>query len=190
MNITDIDGTSSKLKKVGRTRSPGFDNYDYNDVTAKPAGSGRHTNPLDPVYKWKGVDKGVEFTEIGEVEGSKPIKMPDAPKNKELMRSLKTEDILGAKTSTKGLGPFEQRPRRDVADDRDHNLKISDINGSTAGSLLKGIKTNRKHSPLRNDDYYLPGWKDELLKTQSKFEKTPHKGFEQLTNSLMKKTGE
>jgi hypothetical protein len=118
--------------------------------------SQRITNPLDPVYKWSGVDKGVNFTEIGEVEGSKPLKMPEAPKNKGKMRSLVTEDISGAVASTKGRGPWENARRRAPpaeADYRNMNLKIQDIMGTTASSLLRGIRTNRQHSPLRNDDY-------------------------------------
>lgn len=164
MKINDIDGTSAKQHNYVRERSPNFDNYDYRDVTAQMRASNRCTNPLDPTYKWSGVDKGVEFTEIGEVEGSKPMKLPDAPKNNDMLRSLRTKDIMGATSNSKGLGPFETRPRRcppGEAEYRNTNLNIKDISGTTASSLLRGIKTNRKHSPLRHDDYQYLGWKTE-----------------------------
>ena len=73
----------------------------------------RCSNPLDPVYTVS--DENGKTCDIGLVDGSKPAKMPDAPKEQAKNRcgSLSTNDIDGAKTSTKGLGVFAHAKRRE-----------------------------------------------------------------------------
>lgn len=66
--------------------------------------SKRCSNPLDPTYTV--ADEGGKTCEIGTVFGSKPAKMPTAPKQDRVSGSLNTSDIAGAQTSTKGLGVF------------------------------------------------------------------------------------
>lgn len=72
--------------------------------------SKRCSNPLDPSYHI--IDETGARVEIGIVDGSKPAKMPDAPKAKAHGGSLQTGDIAGAQTSTKGLGVFANVTRR------------------------------------------------------------------------------
>ena len=73
--------------------------------------SKRCSNPLDPVYGH--TDEDGKKMEIGIVEGSKPAKMPEPPKDRSAYGgSLQTTDIAGAQTSTKGLGVFANVTRR------------------------------------------------------------------------------
>ena len=69
---------------------------DYSDVTKKPVVSMRCSNPLDPTYTINDENGGTY--EVGMVEGSKPAKMPDPPKEQAKNRcgSLSTKDIGGA----------------------------------------------------------------------------------------------
>ena len=74
--------------------------------------SKRCSNPLDPSYTI--TDENGKVCEIGVVDGSKPAKMPDAPKERKgYAGSLNTADIAGAQTSTKGLGVFANVKRRE-----------------------------------------------------------------------------
>ena len=66
--------------------------------------------------------------------------------------SLATKDIQGAESSTKGLGMFSNRDRKDF---RQTNF-VNDIGGTSASSLLKAPKTNRMINPL-NPEYVSPG---------------------------------
>ena len=69
------------------------------------------------------------------------------------MFSLKTQDILGATASSKGLGVFaEVHQRRGV---RGIN-KTDDIDGAQAGSLKRGTNTKRFTNPL-DPNYQLLG---------------------------------
>ncbi len=69
---------------------------DYSDVTKKASVSTRCSNPLDPVYTI--IDEAGKTCEIGQVAGSKPAVMPDAPKEEAKARhgNLSTKDIDGA----------------------------------------------------------------------------------------------
>ena len=91
------------------------------------------------------------------VEGSKPTKMPDAPKAERVARagSLQTSDIDGATTSTKGLGVFAHVKRREDQM-KSTRMDTSEIEGAKAGSLLKGPKTTRMTNPLEGN-YQIPG---------------------------------
>ena len=86
----------------------------------------RCSNPLDPVYDH--IDENGKRIEIGFVEGAKPAKMPDAPKEQAKNRngSLSTTDIEGAQTSTKGLGVFAHAKRREEQM-TSTSLQISDV---------------------------------------------------------------
>jgi hypothetical protein len=66
--------------------------------------------------------------------------------------SLKTKDILGCATSTKGIGSFHTRQRKDM---RQTNI-TSDIEGCQPNSLKKGPTTIRCTHPL-DPDYQMPG---------------------------------
>lgn len=66
--------------------------------------------------------------------------------------SLATDDIQGAGVSSKGLGNFASRPRQEFR----QTMKVDDIAGTSASSLLKAPKTNRVSNPL-NPEYVAPG---------------------------------
>ena len=155
MKLDDIEGTKSKPRHQARPRT-NFESMNYGDVTKKPVVSTRCSNPLDPVYTIGDKD-GRPAYEVGQVDGAKPAKMPDPPKEEAKKRcgSLATNDIEGAQTSTKGLGVFAHAKRR--ADQMTStSLNTKDIEGSGAGSLLKGVKTKRSGNPL-DVNYQYPG---------------------------------
>lgn len=82
--------------------------------------------------------------------------LPPPKKDPRLVASLRTEDIIGAKSSTKGLGVFaENHERKDM---RQIN-RIDDIEGAQAGSLKKGTTTKRTTNPL-DPTYDIPGAKE------------------------------
>jgi hypothetical protein len=70
---------------------------------------------------------------------------PEKKDEKFKSTSLKTDDILGAKASTKGKGVFAENHER--KEYRDMN-KTSDIEGAFSGSLKKGLTTNRVSNAL------------------------------------------
>ncbi len=111
MKIDDIQGTRAQQRHRPRQNSAGFTTYDYTDVTKMERKSKRCSNPLEPVYAV--MDDNNNRVEIGAVEGSKPAKMPEPPKDRSAFGgSLQTTDIAGAQTSTKGLGVFANVQRR------------------------------------------------------------------------------
>lgn len=168
MKIDDIAGTKAKPRHQARQRTS-FDAMNYNDVTSNTVRSTRCTNPLDPTYTIG--DKEGKTYEVGKVDGASPARMPDPPKESAKNRcgSLATNDIEGAQTSTKGLGVFAHAKRR-TEQMTSTNLNTNDIEGSGAGSLLKGIKTNRNGNPLQTN-YNYPGMK-ELQDSQNPFSLT------------------
>ena len=111
MKVDDIEGTRANQRHKPRQNAGGFTTYDYNDVTKVERKSKRCSNPLDPTYTV--VDENGKSCEIGGVDGSKPARMPDPPKDRAAYGgSLATGDISGAQTSTKGLGVFANVTRR------------------------------------------------------------------------------
>ena len=66
--------------------------------------------------------------------------------------SLTTTDIHGCKTTTKGLGSFHTRERREY---KKTNI-TSDINGAQPDTLKKSPETTRRTHPLM-PDYQMPG---------------------------------
>ena len=140
MAIDDIAGTRATQRHKARPSS-NFNAIDYSDVTKMERKSKRCSNPLDPTYTHTD-DNGKTF-EIGVVAGSKPAKMPDAPKDKSAYGgSLNTKDIAGAQTSTKGLGVFANVTRR-TEQMTSTNLDTKTVFGAQSGTLLKGPKTKR-----------------------------------------------
>ena len=110
MAIDDIAGTRAIQRHKPRATST-FNAIDYTDVTKMERKSKRCSNPLDPTYMH--TDDDGKMFEIGAVDGSKPAKMPDVPKDKSMYGgSLNSKDIAGAQTSTKGLGVFANVTRR------------------------------------------------------------------------------
>lgn len=92
--------------------------------------------------------------------------MPPPRQDPRLLASLRTEDIMGAKSSTKGLGVFaENHERKDFR----RTNQTDDIEGARAGSLKKGPTTNRISNPL-DPEYKIPGNKE--LPDQNPYSKT------------------
>jgi len=111
MKLDDIEGTRANPRHKPRANAGGFTSYDYSDVTKIERKSKRCSNPLDPTYT--AIDESGKGYEIGRVDGSNPAKMPEPPKDRATFGgSLVTDDIQGAKTSTKGLGVFANVERR------------------------------------------------------------------------------
>lgn len=106
MKIDDIHGTHANLRHKPRARSPGFDSFDYSDITKNKFVSSRITNPLNPTYMVRVENE--ELIEIGEVAGSKPTTLPPQKKDPNLQpsSSLITSDIAGATAGTKNMGVF------------------------------------------------------------------------------------
>ena len=141
LRIDDIEGTKAQLRHRPRLNSGGYTTYDYNDVTKIERKSKRCSNPLDPTYTI--IDESGKQVEIGCVDGSKPAKMPEPPKDRSKYGgSLVTGDIAGALTSTKGLGVFQNVTRRSEQM-ISTNLDTKNVLGAQSGTLLKGPKTKR-----------------------------------------------
>lgn len=95
MKLDDIEGTKARLRHKPRGNSGGYTSYDYTDVTKNMRVSQRCVNPLSPTYTV--VDESGKTVVIGEVEGSRPAKMPEPPKDRSAFGgSLQTSDIQGA----------------------------------------------------------------------------------------------
>ncbi|CDW78556.1 UNKNOWN [Stylonychia lemnae] len=154
MKLDDIEGTKATIRHQARQRSNGFDAYDYSDITKAQFVTMRSTNPLNPTYQTR--DDNGNLIEIGDVAGSRPQGMPAPRQDPRIIASLRTEDITGAKASTKGLGVFSEN--HDRKDYRQTN-KTDDIEGAKSGSLRKGPATNRISNPL-DPDYQIPGSKE------------------------------
>lgn len=154
MKIDDIGGTTSKVLHKPRARSPGYNNYDYSDITKAQFVSQRVVNPLNPTYKAR--DENGNVIDIGEVEGSKPMGLPKQHDTANKPFTLRTDDIHGAQASTKGLGAFHETNTRKEFRQTNRN---DDIPGAQAGSLKKSPQTKRNTNPL-NPSYEDPGHKD------------------------------
>lgn len=95
MKIDDIAGTRAQQRHKERVNCGGFTSYDYTDVTKMERKSKRCSNPLDPTYTV--MDEDGKHMEIGCVDGSKPAKMPEPPKDRSKFGgSLMTSDIAGS----------------------------------------------------------------------------------------------
>lgn len=88
---------------------------------------------------------------IGKIEGNGAMRIPERTRGP-LSSSLETSDIMGAQTSTKGLGVFAHHKRTEFK----KTNNIEDIAGSTVGSLRKGVNTKRISNPL-DPEYAIPG---------------------------------
>lgn len=71
----------------------------------------------------------------GHIEGSHPKKMTTRASG-ELSKDLTTHDIIGAQASTKGLGPFANKPRETFR----NNVTTMDIIGAQVSTIKNGKK--------------------------------------------------
>eukprot|EP00357_Protocruzia_adherens_P027080 CAMPEP_0114998538 /NCGR_PEP_ID=MMETSP0216-20121206/15566_1 /TAXON_ID=223996 /ORGANISM="Protocruzia adherens, Strain Boccale" /LENGTH=672 /DNA_ID=CAMNT_0002363153 /DNA_START=143 /DNA_END=2162 /DNA_ORIENTATION=+ len=138
-DISDIDGASPKSSQHRTSDRPNLmDVKDINYDQRSPS-AGRGYNPLDPVYET--TDEYGRKIKIGAIDGSKPKALPKKRQNPS--SSLNTNDIAGATSGTKGVGPAGKN-RRDYRKTND----ISDLAGASAGSLKKCRETTRCTNPL------------------------------------------
>lgn len=140
----EIEGSKAIPRKI---RNCNYDSFNYSDVTNFKFVSNRNLNPLDPEYV---VDygKGERYVH-GKIDGSKPVTFPPLiypdPYN------LKTNDVAGAQIGTKN--------RFNKYHSMNFNLNLNDIENTYAGSLKRGIATDRHVNPI-DPVYSLPGHLD------------------------------
>lgn len=153
--IDDIEGTKALPRHAPRNNSGGYNVYDYSDITKQQFVSSRISNPLNPSYTIR--DEDGNLCDIGEVSGSKPQKQHlERKDNKQLIKSLRTDDIAGAMSGSKGLGVFAESHQRK---DYKQSNRTDDIEGAHSGSLKKAPTTNRISNPL-DPTYDLLGGKE------------------------------
>ena len=136
-----IDGSKPKKKYVRQTK---YNNIDYSDLTRDIFKTKRHTNPLDPVYELK-YKNGESYT-YGLIEKSKP--QTNYPYSYPDPFALRVNDIMGAQAGSKN--------RINKFTGNNYELTTKDIRGCSAGSLKKGITTQRCTNPLV-PKYQMPG---------------------------------
>ena len=123
---------------------------DFKDVYTNPPFSNRHTNPLEPKYKYdykmteinKNGNNKIDSLVYGEIEGNRPVVFSKY-NNVRYGKGMKTQDIPGAQPSTKAsYQKFEIKYK--------HPLKYSaeDIVGAHSDTLLKSMVTKRNTNPL------------------------------------------
>jgi hypothetical protein len=119
-----------------------FDNIDYSDLTKEEFHTKRLVDPLNPVYDIRDyagysiqypTSKYRNPIKYGHVEGCHPKKLPVRASG-ELSKDLTTNDIPGAQASTRGLGPFAQKPRETFR----NSLSNLDIEGAKVASMKNG----------------------------------------------------
>ena len=129
-----------------------YNSLDFRDVYTNKPYSKRHTNPLEPKYKYDyhmtEVNKNVynktsgESLVYGEIEGNRPVVFSKY-NNERFGKGMKTDDIPGAQPSTtSSYAKFELKYK--------HPLKYSaeDIVGAHHDTINKSITTKRNTNPL------------------------------------------
>ena len=129
-----------------------YNSLDFRDVYTKKPYSKRHTNPLEPKYKYDyhmtEVNKNIynktsgESLVYGEIEGNRPVVFSKY-NNERYGKGMKTDDIPGAQPSTtSSYAKFELKYK--------HPLKYSaeDIVGAHHDTINKSITTKRNTNPL------------------------------------------
>ena len=129
-----------------------YNSLDFRDVYTNKPYSKRHTNPLEPKYKYDyhmtEVNKNVynktsgESLVYGEIEGNRPVVFSKY-NNERYGKGMKTDDIPGAQPSTtSSYAKFELKYK--------HPLKYSaeDIVGAHHDTINRSITTKRNTNPL------------------------------------------
>ena len=129
-----------------------YNPLDFRDVYTNSRYSKRHTNPLEPKYKYdyqmteinnnKYNKKDIQPLFYGEIEGNRP-NVFSKYNNERYGKGMKTEDIPGAQPTTKAsYSKFELKYK--------HPLKYSaeDIVGAHHDTIIKSIVTKRNTNPL------------------------------------------
>ena len=139
-----IEGSKTQKKYIRNTVGNSKYHYlDYSDLTKEIFKTGRHTNPLDPIYNFK--HPNGEQYKYGPIEKSKPQTI--YPYTHPVPFGLKTDDILGAQVGSKN--------KINAFTGKNFEMTTSDIRGCSVGSLKKGISTNRCTNPIYPKYQYL-----------------------------------
>ena len=155
MKIDDIEGCRANPEK--ELRKTNF--MDPRDINKEfTFTSSRSVDPLRPEYLIRddtGYPLCSALVTIGPVQGSQPRQLVKTSTEAHF-RHLKTDDIDGATASTKGLGPFANKPRSTVR----NSIDVSDIDGTKMESLRRGPVTTRCVNP-NAPVYQYPGHSEE-----------------------------
>ena len=145
---TDVDYISFKNNFKGEKN---YDYLDYRDVYRNRPFSNRVTNPLNPCYKIN--YDGVENV-FGEIEKNRPNCFSKFH-CESVGKGNRTDDIEGDETNNiLNVDKFRKKFNRPLI------YSAEDVVGAQAGTLRKGIKTNRCLSPL-DPDYQFLGEREE-----------------------------
>ena len=135
-----------------------YNSLDFRDVYKNPPFSNRHTNPLEPKYKYDykmteinnfGSKNKIDSLVYGEIEGNRPVVFSKY-NNERYGKGMKTGDIEGAQpNTTSSYAKFLMKYR--------HPLKYSaeDIVCAHHDTLLKSMITKRNTNPLDPKYKYL-----------------------------------
>ena len=150
-----IEGSKTRKKYIRQNVGNSKYHYlDYSDLTKEIFKTGRHTDPLDPIYNFK--NQNGEIYQYGPIEKSKPQTI--YPYTHPVPFGLKTDDILGAQVGSKN--------KINAFTGRNFEMTTNDIRGCSVGSLKKGISTLRCTNPIYPKYQYLGN--EELKNDQGK----------------------
>ena len=151
----DILLSHKKLYKGNKNQL--YNSLDFRDVYKVPPFSNRHTNPLEPKYKYdykmseinKNGNNKIDSLVYGEIEGNRPVVFSKY-NNERYGKGMKTHDIPGAQPSTKSsYSKFEIKYNRPL------KYSAEDIVGAHHDTLLKSMVTKRNTNPLEPKYQYL-----------------------------------
>ena len=134
-----------------------YNSLDFRDVYKDPPFSNRHTNPLEPKYKYdykmteinNNGKNSIDSLVYGEIEGNRPVVFSKY-NNERYGKGMKTSDIQGAQPNTTSTyAKFINKHK--------HPLKYSaeDIVGAHHDTLLKSMVTKRNTNPLEPNYKFL-----------------------------------
>ena len=134
-----------------------YNSLDFRDVYKNPPFSNRHTNPLEPKYKYdyrmteinNNGKNSIDSLVYGEIEGNRPVVFSKY-NNERYGKGMKTNDIQGAQpNTTSSYAKFINKHK--------HPLKYSaeDIVGAHHDTLLKSMVTKRNTNPLEPNYQFL-----------------------------------
>jgi hypothetical protein len=163
---TDVDYLS--FKKNYKGNKDDYNYLDYRDVYKKRPFSNRKTDPLNPIYKI--TYDGIENV-FAEIDRNKPNCYSKFHYEKD-GKGNRTDDIEGNETdSVKNVDKFKKKFKRPLI------YSASNVLGAQAGTLLKGIKTNRCLSPL-DPEYQFLGEKEMEMKRKKMNDNSDNNSFE------------
>ncbi len=181
----DILLDHKKLYKGNKNRL--YNSLDFRDVYKIPPFSNRHTNPLEPKYKYDykmteinnnhitGGNNQVDSLVYGEIEGNRPVVFSKY-NNERYGKGMKTSDIQYAQpNTTSSYSKFQLKYKRPL------KYNAEDIVGAHHDTLLKSIITKRNTNPLDPKYQYLGDkgmdFDEDSRKFREKFDYSSLKNF-------------